>query len=56
VAIVEAVKQAVSFIRDNGIERLNVAGPRASGEQSGYAYAFELVSRMLQALPEPKTR
>jgi hypothetical protein len=35
----EAVSRAVRFVREEGIGRLNVAGPRASGEPRGYGFA-----------------
>lgn len=43
VPLEEAVRQAVRFVREEGIRRLNVAGPRASGEPRGYGYAYALV-------------
>jgi hypothetical protein len=39
----EAVSRAVRFVRDEDIRRLNVAGPRASGEPRGHDYAYSLV-------------
>jgi hypothetical protein len=45
-----AVHQAVEFVKGRGLRRLNVAGPRASGEPRGYDYAFELVRRLLELL------
>jgi hypothetical protein len=44
----EAVRLAVEFVKGRGVRRLNVAGPRASGEPRGYNYAFELVRRLLE--------
>lgn len=37
------------FVRGHGITTLNVAGPRASKESSGYEYARELVWRLIRA-------
>jgi len=45
----EAVNNVVAFIRLHAVERLNVAGPRASGEPRGYAYARALVAGILRA-------
>ena len=39
----EAVCRAVCFVREKDIRRLNVAGPRTSGEPRGYDYACSLV-------------
>jgi len=39
----EALRQVVRFVREEDIRRLNVAGPRASGEPRGYEYASSLV-------------
>jgi hypothetical protein len=39
----EALGEAVRFVRESDIRRLNVAGPRASGEPSGHGYAYALV-------------
>ena len=44
----EAVRQVLEFAKGRGVQRLNVAGPRASGEPRGYYYAFELVRRLLE--------
>jgi hypothetical protein len=43
----EAVVQTLEFVKGRGVRRLNVAGPRASGESRAYYYAFELVRRLL---------
>jgi hypothetical protein len=45
----EAVRDAQRFIRDEGVGRLNVAGPRASGEPRAHGYAYRLVRELLQA-------
>jgi hypothetical protein len=43
-----ATRKALEFVQGRGVHRLNVAGPRASGEPRGYDYAFELVRRILE--------
>ena len=43
VTLEEAVCRAERFVSEEGIRRLNVAGPRASGEPRGYEYACSLV-------------
>ena len=43
VILEEAVCRAERFVSEEGIRRLNVAGPRASGEPRGYEYACSLV-------------
>jgi hypothetical protein len=43
----EAVSLAAEFIGKNGVRRLNVAGPRASGEERWYGYALEVVRGLL---------
>ena len=46
----ESARRAREFVKGRGIAHLNVAGPRASGQAAGYAYAFELVTRLLSGL------
>ena len=46
-SIDEGVNRAVEFVKERGVQRLNVAGPRASGEPRGYAYAYALVTLLL---------
>ncbi|HEY6823084.1 MAG TPA: putative molybdenum carrier protein [Steroidobacteraceae bacterium] len=43
VAPEHAAGEAVSFVREKGIARLNVAGPRARGEPRGHGYCYALV-------------
>jgi putative molybdenum carrier protein len=38
------------FVREFGIESLNVAGPRASKQPGAWVYAHDLVARLLDAL------
>jgi hypothetical protein len=47
-AVEESAPRVMDFIREHGVRRLNVAGPRASGERRGYGYAFELVRTVLE--------
>ena len=47
VPIDEAAGQAAEFVQGRGVQRLNVAGRRASGEGRGYDYAFGLVTPVL---------
>jgi hypothetical protein len=46
VMLEEAVCRAVRFVREEGVGRLNVAGPRASGEPRAYEYAYVLVREL----------
>jgi hypothetical protein len=45
-----AASQAAGFVSGARISRLNVAGPRASGEPRAHAWAFRMVSRLLDLL------
>jgi len=44
---IEAAKAILKFIDDNGIEVLNVAGPRASGWAEGYRFALDVISGVI---------
>ena len=46
VSLDEAVCRAARFVREEDIRRLNVAGPRASGEPRGYEDARSLVREL----------
>jgi hypothetical protein len=46
VPLEKAVRLAVEFVSEQGVRRLNVAGPRASGEPRGYAYAYSLLREL----------
>jgi hypothetical protein len=46
----QAAEGARDFVVGNAVQRLNVAGPRASKEPAAHAYAKATVSRMLQLL------
>lgn len=50
-----AVDRVLEFVRSSALERLNVAGPRASEAPGAYAYAHELVARVLQQLQLTET-
>jgi hypothetical protein len=43
----EAVAVVVEFVEKNGIQTLNVAGPRLSGWPDGYGFALAVVSGVL---------
>lgn len=45
----EAAARVREFIMSNGIETLNVAGPRASGEPRAYTYAHAVIEAVLQS-------
>lgn len=45
--IANSVSDAMDFIHARAVRRLNVAGPRASGDVRGYAYARETIMRIL---------
>lgn len=44
-----AAQLLASFVAARAIETLNVAGPRASKAPGAYAYAFDVVTRLLRA-------
>ncbi len=48
----QAAEEILRFIRKEGVEVLNVAGPRASGEPRAYPYAREVVESVLRQLQE----
>jgi hypothetical protein len=44
----DAAAEAVArFVEGNGIQALNVAGPRASGWEAGYCFALDVVSGVI---------
>ena len=47
-SVERAVLAVLGFIDDHRIDVLNVAGPRASGWNQGYDYAFDVVSGLLR--------
>ncbi len=46
-----AARRARAFVESQGIEVLNVAGPRASGDPRAYPWARAVVTRMLGGAP-----
>jgi hypothetical protein len=44
---IAAANAVLKFVNDNGIEVLNVAGPRASGWAEGYRFAFDAMCRVI---------
>ncbi len=46
----ESANLALQFVREHRVHVLNVAGPRASEEARGYAYAFNVITYLLQRL------
>jgi hypothetical protein len=51
----EAVAKAVRLVREADVRRLNVAGPRASGEPRGYSYAYSLVRGLCLQWTQPSS-
>jgi len=47
----QSVAEAVRFVTAEGIQQLNVAGPRASGEPRGYEFAYALVRELCLRQP-----
>jgi putative molybdenum carrier protein len=45
---IAAAEAVLKFIEDNGIEVLNVAGPRASGWPAGYAFSRAVVGEVIK--------
>jgi hypothetical protein len=46
VPLEEATRRATQFVAEEGIQQLNVAGPRASGEPRGYEFAYSVVREL----------
>lgn len=46
----QAAQRALEFVLQHAVQRLNVAGPRASKTPAAYAYACRSVSRLLALL------
>lgn len=55
VPLEEAVRRTVQFVTAGSPRRLNVAGPRASGEPRAYAYAYALVRDLLLQCAQSST-
>jgi len=47
-----AAGRAVGFIAGHGVEKLNVAGPRASTTPAAYGYARSTIALLLDTLPQ----
>jgi hypothetical protein len=47
---IAAAQAVLKFIKDNKIETLNVAGPRASGWPAGYVFAAAVVGEVISRL------
>jgi hypothetical protein len=45
---IAAAEAVLKFIEENGIEMLNVAGPRASGWKNGHAFALEVIGQVIE--------
>ena len=50
ISVEEAAQSISDFVRENKIDILNVAGPRASEWPNGYDYAFRALANFLDAL------
>lgn len=44
----EAVARLAAFVVEHHVATLNVAGPRASGEPRGYAFAYAVIGQLLR--------
>jgi Circularly permutated YpsA SLOG family len=51
----QAAKLIADFIRDRGLQTLNVAGPRASKVEKGHKYAFDTVCMAIDQLGRKST-
>jgi hypothetical protein len=45
---IAAAEAVATFVEGNGIQALNVAGPRASGWEAGYRFALDVVSGVIK--------
>jgi hypothetical protein len=43
-----AAEAVATFVEDNGIQALNVAGPRASGWEAGYRFALDVITGVIR--------
>lgn len=46
----QAAKLIADFVRERGLETLNIAGPRASKVEKGHKYAFDTVRMLVEQL------
>ena len=51
----QAAKLIADFVRDRGLQTLNVAGPRASKVEKGHKYAFDTVCMAIDQLGRKST-
>lgn len=47
ISVERAVKAMLRFIEENDIQTLYVAGPRSSGWEGGYAFAFDVIAGVI---------
>ena len=50
----QAAKQIAEFVRDRGLQTLNIAGPRASKIEKGHKYAFDTVRMLVDFLSQKR--
>ena len=52
----QAAKQIAEFVRERGVQTLNIAGPRASKIEKGHKYAFDTVRMLVDFLSQFRHR
>jgi hypothetical protein len=50
----QAAKQIAEFVRERGVQTLNIAGPRASKIEKGHKYAFDTVRMLVDLLSQKR--
>ena len=50
----QAAKQIAEFVRECGVDTLNIAGPRASKIEKGHKYAFDTVRLLVDLLSQKR--
>ena len=50
----QAAKQIAEFVRESGVQTLNIAGPRASKIEKGHKYAFDTVRMLVDLLSQKR--
>ncbi len=50
----QAAKQLAEFVRERGVQTLNIAGPRASKIEKGHKYAFDTVRMLVDLLNQKR--
>jgi hypothetical protein len=48
-----AAEAVATFVEGNGIQALNVAGPRASGWEAGYRFALDVIGGVIRNRVRP---